>query len=82
MAEVFGVGVGVVDSLLKAVLVVRTELVSLGDVEAIGPGQGEKEGAGALFGGRFVFDDLVGISPARARVQRYDLAPGHRMQVV
>ena len=82
MAEVFGVGVGLVDGLLEAVLVVKAKLVVLGDTQSIRPGKGEEEGAGALFSRRFVFDGFVGVLPARSGVKRFELAPVHRLPVV
>ena len=81
MAEIDGVRVGLSDGFFETLLVGVAALVAFGYFEAIGPADGEEEGAGALFGRRFVFDDLVGVAPARARRDGFELAPVHRLPV-
>ena len=81
MAEASGVRVGLVDGLFEALLVGVAALIAFGNFEAIGPADGEEEGAGALFGGRFVFDDLVGVAPAGSGGDGFELAPVHRLPV-
>ena len=66
----------------EALLVGVAALVAFSYLQAIGPADGEEEGAGALFGRRFVFDDLVGVAPARSRGDGFELAPVHRLPVV